>query len=270
MGEWDKNIGVPTVTSFHTPCPYCHACKRDMYNKFTSCSLASIPWAEKHDAFHQEQCSLREIRIEVTSEHTRKLILETGRPFYPKGKKGRGRALSRPIAALGLRAGDRIEHGFDLADPGSLLLDPANLEHKPLPFTCIFWRQRMDSRGRLLDAVSRRNPIFSVAHLGTSVSRTLALDSLHLVYLGVCGRLVSTILWRLVLENPFGCQGDADVIVDQECFGGFENGREIETWPWSNSEELVETLRQLWALEPRASLSIPPTPRSLTMPLSSS
>jgi hypothetical protein len=215
MGEWDKNLGVPPVTGFHALCIYCKCRKPNMFCNYRKCSLRELPWEEHVDDFHEHECNAREIRVHVASEDTRMKLINVGRPFYPKGKRARGRALSSPVPELNLRAGDRIEPGFDVERPGALLIDPAKLETRPVPFEVVFWRSDFDSSGRMMNAVSRRNPIFNLAALGTSISRTVALDSLHLVYLGVCARLISVILWRVILDNPWRCRGDADSVAEQ-------------------------------------------------------
>eukprot|EP00959_Pyramimonas_sp_CCMP1952_P324241 6786210-Pyramimonas_sp.AAC.1 len=215
MGEW-PTLGLPSVNSFHHPCPCCNATKATMYKGYVECSLASLPWEERSDEFYGQECDRCEIRIWVGSEDVRSTLISVGKPVYTKGKLTRGRALSEPIPAYGLQAGDRIEQSYDVRRPGKVLIDPAALETQHLPFEVVFWRARFDARQRCTDPVHRRNPLFDLLSLGTSPARSLALDSLHLLYLGVLGRFVSAVLWRITLDNPWGCDATTqEAILDQ-------------------------------------------------------
>eukprot|EP00959_Pyramimonas_sp_CCMP1952_P002863 59092-Pyramimonas_sp.AAC.2 len=109
MHEWPTSLGIPTVTSSHKPCPFCSAKKGTMYAKYYACSLEALPWEETDDTSHEVECCKREIVVNVNTDDIRRLILDIGKPYYPKSKKGRGRALSCAIPELGLLPNDRIE-----------------------------------------------------------------------------------------------------------------------------------------------------------------
>ena len=118
---------------------------------------------------------------------------------YRKGKLGFGAEIKERVAigAIALMPKDRLS-------PTPTMPNVASVKDAPLPMLLVFWRPRRDIRGRAVDAVVRRNPIFA-ADLHTS-PHVLAIDTLHTVYLGVAARLVSAILWRVLLSNPWKIQ----------------------------------------------------------------
>ena len=73
---------------------------------------------------------------------------------------------------------------------------------QPVPFNATFWRVRRDCFNRPIDSLSHRSPLFNT-RLCTSPSRSLAIDTLHTVYLGIMQRLVATILMRVLWCNPW-------------------------------------------------------------------
>ena len=51
------------------------------------------------------------------------------------------------------------------------------------------------------DPVLHRNPLFMPV-LGTSPARALMADALHILYMGVCGRIVAVVVWAVIRANP--------------------------------------------------------------------
>ena len=62
-----------------------------------------------------------------------------------------------------------------------------------------------------------RCPLFDIVVLRTSPTRTLAIDSLHSLYLGPCLRYVSACSWRCILYNPWNVVGPVDLLVSSGC-----------------------------------------------------
>eukprot|EP00959_Pyramimonas_sp_CCMP1952_P039578 827882-Pyramimonas_sp.AAC.1 len=92
-------------------------------------------------------------------------------------------------------AGDRLE-------PSRALPDARALECAALPITVTFWRsRRAEGGGKISDAVGHGCPLFSAA-LCASPHRTLAVDSLHTLFLGPASRCISACLRRVLLKNP--------------------------------------------------------------------
>eukprot|EP00959_Pyramimonas_sp_CCMP1952_P000756 14772-Pyramimonas_sp.AAC.1 len=50
--------------------------------------------------------------------------------------------------------------------------------------------------------------------LGTSPTKSLAIDALHCVYYGPIMRWVGSALWRTVLHNPWKFRGGPEAIIE--------------------------------------------------------
>ena len=103
------------------------------------------------------------------------------------------------VAGVALQQGDRLE-------PSRALLDTHALETAELPITVCLWRTRRGDGGKAIDAVSHRCLLFS-QRLHTSPASSLAIDSLHTLFLGPVLRFVSAALWRILLLNPWEFRG---------------------------------------------------------------
>eukprot|EP00959_Pyramimonas_sp_CCMP1952_P161861 3384457-Pyramimonas_sp.AAC.1 len=77
----------------------------------------------------------------------------------------------------------------------------------------VFWRPRLSHKGLVLDPVQHRCPLFCRS-LHSSPARTLAIDAMHCLHLGVVMRHVSSCLWRVILENPWAFTGSEKMIQD--------------------------------------------------------
>lgn len=188
-----------------------------MYSRHRQSSLivGHEPCGSKGDSSHDDAVRSLSVVVDVPDEATRSLIIHAGILVYPKRKWARGRHLINGIPSLGLNAGDRVEPAYDLDKPGIMLLDPRELETRSLPMRVMFWRSSRDSTGACRDEVVRYCPIWNLAQLGTSPYRSLMLDSLHLVNLGLMSRYVSACLWRILIQNPWDVVADSDTIYTQ-------------------------------------------------------
>ena len=215
MHEW-STFGLPSVTSYWSPCCFCEATKEDMYHNFDLCSLTDLPWAEQHGERYQEECDRVRKVITLHTNADRTHLLKMGAPVYLKGKKGRGRTLACDVPRFGLKAGDRLEPGAPVGAPHGWLMNVADLETEPTPLSLTFIRNSKDARGRLMDKLWHINPIFDT-ELGTSPQRTVALDTLHGYYFGPMTRYASAVLWRIIIANPWHINGDQDNRDEQGC-----------------------------------------------------
>eukprot|EP00959_Pyramimonas_sp_CCMP1952_P175383 3665631-Pyramimonas_sp.AAC.1 len=77
----------------------------------------------------------------------------------------------------------------------------------------VLWRPRKDSTGKVIDAIVRRCPLFD-EYLHSSPARTLAIDELHVLFIGPAQRYVSASLWRIILKNPWSIRGSSDRVAD--------------------------------------------------------
>ncbi len=149
--EMAQTMGFPSWASKFAPCMMCATTSDNMFN-YNNISLMSDMWGERETSY-EEECASCEIRVEIVSEKVRQLILIKGGLYTDPNRKAMGRLIANDVSELKLCAGDRIE-------PSSGLKDMYNFEFQKLPFTCVFWRERRDSRGRIASWVLRRHPIF--------------------------------------------------------------------------------------------------------------
>ncbi len=194
--EMASTIGFPSWSCNANPCIMCGAHKGSMYC-YDGVSLTSDPWGGKPTTYDSE-CSRCEIVVNVTSEYVRSCILEKGGLYSDPSKKAMGRLLSSDVAELRLLAGDRLE-------PASQPRDIYAFEHAGLPFSCTFWREQRDARRRILSWTHRRNPLLSES-IGTSPSRTLHLDTLHTLYLGVFATFCHTVIHAMYRADLFNTE----------------------------------------------------------------
>jgi len=118
---------------------------------------------------------------------------------YDKRDAGvRGRALVRDVPEALLRAGDRLEPSPELPDIGEY----ENIVK--FPMTLVFWRSARDS------LVLHRNPLWDSA-VGITPTRSLTVDALHTMHLGVMQAWAKVVSW-LLLDNghwaPFATTQD--------------------------------------------------------------
>ena len=150
-----------------------------------------------------------ELIVVVSSQAERSALLEA--LVFAKelaGVKRGGRMVKHAIAVGGiqLQPGDRLE-------PSPTLTDVTFLDSRPLPVTIIFWRTHRDGRGRCLDMVHHRYPIFN-DDIGMDPARVLAVDGLHTVYYGPVMKWSSAVIWRVLLSNPWDISAAESTVLD--------------------------------------------------------
>ena len=129
---------------------------------------------------------------------------------YLKKTKDRGGLCvvgEQVIGDVVLRVGDRMV-------PSPELRNTANYKKAELPFRAVFWRANKMRSGAVTDPVHRRNPIFNT-ECGTSPAGTMVVDALHTVYYGPMTKFESAVLWRVVLQNPWGFRGNNKEVMEQ-------------------------------------------------------
>jgi hypothetical protein len=101
-----------------------------------------------------------------------------------------GRALMTDVPQYNLVKGDRLE-------PTSWMIDVGEFDQISV-FPCIvmFWRTTSETLAK------HRNPLFN-EKLGINPYRTLAIDPLHDIHLGVLLRFVTHVFWCLLLADVF-------------------------------------------------------------------
>jgi len=115
----------------------------------------------------------------------------------------RGRTLGQGVPEFGLEAGDRLE-------PSPHLPAVGEFSAIQTPFVAAFWRSHFSGQA-VTDAVNHRNPLFSDS-IYVWPSMTFVLDVLHVLYLGIHGRIVSAIIWAIIRANPWSIHGPFDLV----------------------------------------------------------
>ncbi len=177
--EYCHTVGFPTWQSYHVPCFMCSATRDDLFN-FDDITAEETPWGSPRLSY-EESCRKCEIVVCVTSDAVKQSILHDGGLHFDNRKNKAGKILAHDVPHLSLKAGDRLDPGYDI-------FDIALFEELEPPFTCVFWRKTLDATGKCTDRTLRRNPIFS-SSLGTDPQQTCHLDTMHCIYIGVMHRL---------------------------------------------------------------------------------
>ncbi len=111
---------------------------------------------------------------------------------YAKRSHGNhGRCLREALPHLGLALGDRLEPSVYLPDPS--VIDLAAV----FPMPVLFWRTSSETLCRF------RNPLL-VRDLGITPSRSLTIDGLHCLYLGVMLAFCRYLVWLMITEHIWG------------------------------------------------------------------
>ena len=109
--------------------------------------------------------------------------------FFDKRKTGaKGLALSKNLASLGLKIGDRVCQSAEMRDIG-LIFDLVP------PYTVTFWRPSRETLAR------RRLPVWC-PHLGFDIT-SITVDPMHTLHLGLLQRFCSYVFWNFLLANVY-------------------------------------------------------------------
>ena len=196
--EFSKSLGLSPWSKHYQCCPYCPCSKDTMFLDDTGLGFGGIGYCERSDDDYEQACRKCEIRVQVGTRELQRQIL-SNLVYDLNGKSAHGRVCADDMVFLGLKRGDRL-------DPSPHLVNPNMFESAEPPFEAVFWRRHCDNRRRCTDWVMHRSPVFDLA-LGTSPTRTLAIDSLHTVYLGPCLRWTGATLMRIMHANPWRVPG---------------------------------------------------------------
>ena len=197
-GDWSEyanTLGFPAWNDIFRSCFECQACL-DLYIAWGN-TAEKLRWTENEDGDYFTACASCEIVIELTAR-AMKLIIKAGL-HYDK-KKGRGRCLRSSIGELRLLEGDRLEPSISMPDVG-------DFEETALGSTVIFWRASRDTLTR------HRNPLFD-PDIGMTPKRTLTVDTLHALNLGVYKCWGKIAIWYIILADVYGRITSIDADLD--------------------------------------------------------
>ena len=196
--ELATSFGLPAHNDGLRPCVSCNADPDNMTNT-SGMSHAGLPWRENRDEDYYDACDRCEFVVNLSAgEHA----AITSLLAYDKRDSGaRGRTLLQDIVVGGtqLLRGDRLEPCQAVPDIGRPFND---VSHFPL-LNVHFWRPALEYITR------HRNPIFN-RRIGLTPKRTLSVDTLHSLYLGVMHALVRYVIWYLLLAHLWSRTGTAE------------------------------------------------------------
>ena len=193
--EFQKTLGLPAWNSVYNPCPVGDSSFSDLHACYAGGGCRCRE--RSHDDYYDE-CDKCERHVEVRCEDLREKIWSKLSDI--KTRKEHGFILTEDVPEADLKRGDRL-------DPSHGLPDIRKLRTKQIPFTATFWRTTRDWDKRITDHIIHHCPLFS-RKLETSPARSLALDSLHTVYLGPIVRWNSAALWRIIVKLAVKYKGD--------------------------------------------------------------
>lgn len=186
-GDWSEycgTFGFPNWASTMRPCLYCSASSESLSN-FSGLSPLTFPHRENSDADFDTAARRCEIWVSVSAELHEVLKRELR---FDKRKQGnRGLTLLNDIAGTPLRSGDRLEPNDGLAD----VVEFFNLA--TFPIRVCFWRRSEET------LVHHSNPLWDEG-LGVTPARSLTVDVLHTLHLGVFQQWCKHNVW-LLLES---------------------------------------------------------------------
>ena len=183
-GDWAEfalTLGFPTWSHARYPCLFCQCTAESMHLHHGSNPL-QLPWPENNADTYDRACSACEQRRWLNAVDHARL---KGLLAYDKRRQGsRGRALIQDVPSLHLWKGDRLEPCANLPDVGAFE------ELATFPVEIVWWRPAAETSAR------HRNPLLS-ASIGVSL-RTIVVDLLHTMHLGVLHRYVRSALWHMI------------------------------------------------------------------------
>ena len=204
--EFCASLGLPTWQSINSPCFMCNCSKPEMFN-FDGFGLDDNPWGAK-DANYDNTCTSCEVEVRIDNEDIRLAVLNTAQ-LRNKKHEGRVITVDAPHVGGGLKRGDRLV-------PSMALHDTAAFETQAIPFTAVFWRSHLDRKKRKMDWTHCRNPLFDFS-TGISIRRTLRLDTMHCLYLGVFSFFAHAVIFAAIAENLYNVDGRKGEVEDVTC-----------------------------------------------------
>lgn len=196
-GDWAElsgTFGFPGWNDALRPCFLCCAPPSKLFQT-SGFSPVSLPWRQNEAGDYEAACRRCEIKVTVTANWHQRLVRLVE---YDKRTDGsRGLALKAPVPELGLRAGDRVEPCAELPDVAAFK------EIQDFPRTIVFWRRSAETLCR------RRNPIFT-ADLDTLPHRSLSVDALHALNLGVMNSFCREVVWAMLEKGVWGQRDTMD------------------------------------------------------------
>ena len=195
-GDWMElagSVGFPSWADGLRPCFDCNSHSHKMYDPQSSMDVLS--WLINADRDYYDACDRCEKLVVVRNAGDAANIVSRLRHDRRKqGSRGRALVADLQIHGVQLLANDRLEPSPVLPDVGSLeqLTD--------FPKTITFWRPSAETLAR------HRNPVFD-PEIGMTPRRSIVVDLLHALYLGILLVYARLVLWKLIVHGAYGHTG---------------------------------------------------------------
>ncbi len=198
-GDWSEyasTVGLPSWEDGLRPCYYCNSTLEHLY-EYEGLSLFETPFRNNEDDDYFTACTRCEQRVVIDRAMHGVLIHRLENDRRPYGNHGR--CLSAAVESLGLLLGDRLE-------PSPWLPDVGDFESIDIfPFPLCFWRSSNEYITR------HRNPIFD-RELGITPSKSLTVDVLHCINLGVLLVWCRHVVWMLIVSHVWTAAGTLEEV----------------------------------------------------------
>lgn len=189
--EYCPTFGFPNWGSTMIPCLFCSVSQESL-SEFAGLSPLTFPHQENDEMDYERAAQRCEVVVTIMAadyEHLKPLLR------YDKRNPGSaGLALLSDVDHLRLRKGDRLEPSKELPHVG----DVFQLAECPVKLT--FWRRAAET------IVLHRNPIWD-PQLGITPARTLTIDVLHTLHLGIFAAWCKLAVWVLLESSCWASAG---------------------------------------------------------------
>jgi len=195
-GDWSEyasTLGFPTWQDGIRPCFKCNAFGPDQFCPFGH-TAQSLRWPANDSDAYERACQRCEQHVVLDAAAQARVLANLR--FDKRAAGSRGRALLNDMPDLQLCAGDRLEPSEELPDVGQL-------DTAPVPIRVCFWRPSEETLTR------HRNPVFG-RDLHTDPSKTLTVDELHALNLGVMQVWAKTAVWYVFTKGVYGIHATAE------------------------------------------------------------
>ena len=200
LSDVNKTHGLPSVSSTNNPCMFCKCAKEDMHAYYSDMLDDEWPWDLIEDGEYEAHCTACEHEVHVANNAALRTISQNVQ--FLKGQKQYGPTLVNDVVVGGkaLKKGDYLTSSKDNQNP-------QDFHNATTPTIFTFWRESKDGNGVRKGHAVHRNPIFCRG-TGLQPHRTCAVDLMHTLCSGLFQRIVSCILWRIILANPWRSAGN--------------------------------------------------------------
>ena len=198
--EFSTSLGFCSWSHKYHPCFDCFA---DCSTLALVPEVGSIPWPLKTQSDYENACNDCEITIHIPTAELFRRFMGSLQYNRSKGEFSKGRMVTRHYELFGLRKNPHLrlepsDHLFDIGDLDNFLSD---FPHSGVRVT--LWDPTKET------GFHHRCPLISTS---TGLNKaTIAVDELHVLFLGLFPLFVAIALWRIILVDGLSSGGGQNV-----------------------------------------------------------